>query len=109
MNSTSTSVGGRAPPRRSRRRAQDRVRPPQLPDLLLELLDPRRLSRGHPRLHPVVDLGLLDPATQRLGADPELLGDSSDRAVIMTELLAHLADHPHRPFLLRLAIPALRK
>ena len=45
----------------SRRPLQQIVRPAQLPVLLLELLDPLRLRRGHPRLDTLVDVGLLAP------------------------------------------------
>ena len=46
MNATICAVGGRAPPRRKPPPIQDLVRPPQLPVLLLQLLNPSLLSLG---------------------------------------------------------------
>src|SRR5207248_6553334 len=40
----------------SRRRLQDLIRPAQLLDFTLKLLDPSRLGRGHPR--PIADINL---------------------------------------------------
>lgn len=47
---------------------------------------------------PTVDLGLLDPATQRVRADPELLRDPTDHTRrVTTRLRADLQHHPQRP------------
>lgn len=58
---------------------QDRIGPPQLPDLSLELDDPGRVRRrgNRPRAH--IDLGQLHPGAQRLLMHTELDGDPSDR------------------------------
>ena len=67
-------MGAHTPPQENSRRApQDRVGPPQLPDLLLQLLDaPGPLGGG---AGPVagVDPGLAHPAAQGLGALPQPL------------------------------------
>src|SRR5450756_784534 len=47
---------------------------------------------------PAVDLGLVDPLAQRLGADTELLGHPRDRAEPLTPLAGGLEDHPDGPF-----------
>ena len=56
---------------------QDRVRPPQLPVLLLQLGDPLRVVAGRSRRLTRVDPGLLDPVPQRVRIDPELLTDQT--------------------------------
>lgn len=58
--------------------------------LLPETLHLLRVLAAQPRLGAVVDLGLADPAAQRLGSDPELLRDPLNRAVIGAQLLAEL-------------------
>ena len=54
----------------SRGRLQDRVRPPQLTVLLLQLLEPPRLVTRDPRTGPRIDLDLLDPAPQLVAVMP---------------------------------------
>src|SRR5690606_40826479 len=76
----------------------------QLADLLLQRLDPCRLLRRGTRPGPVIDVGLLHPVAQRLRPDPQLGGDPLDGAVIGPQLLAQLADRPHRPLLFSLAV-----
>jgi len=41
----------------------------------------------------------------RLDTDPELVSDPLDRAVVVAQLLAQLADSTHRPLLLSIAVP----
>jgi len=53
----------------SRSRLQDRVRPAQLPVLLLEFSDPLTILRRQTRRGAVVDVGLCDPLAHRLDAD----------------------------------------
>ena len=72
-------MGAHTPPQENSRRApQDRVGPPQLADLLLQLLDaPGPLGGG---AGPVagVDPGLAHPAAQGLGIDPQLIADAPE-------------------------------
>ena len=53
------------------------------------------LGAGHTRTVALVDLGLTDPAAQRLTVDAELVGDSGDRTGLPAGLLADLEHHPH--------------
>src|SRR5581483_8500565 len=89
----------------SRRRLQDRVRPTQLPVLLLERLDPLRLRRGRPRAQPIVNVGLADPEPHRLDPVAELASDPLDRPMLRPQLGPQLADQPDRLSLLRIRIP----
>src|SRR5581483_4993789 len=89
----------------SRRRLQDRVRPTQLPHLLLERLDPFRLRRGRPRAQPIVDIGLANPEPHRLDPVAELASDPLDRPMLRPQLGPQLADQPDRLGLLRIRIP----
>jgi hypothetical protein len=76
-------------------RHQDLVRPLQILDLTLKVLDPPRVIGRGPRVLPCVDVGLLDPATQRIRADldpcadPLHRGSGSDRPprLLLTSLL----------------------
>src|SRR3970282_708455 len=52
----------------------------ELAVLPLELLHPGPLLGRQPRPLAAVDLGLVDPLAQGLGADPELAGDPGHRA-----------------------------
>ena len=51
----------------------------ELAVLLLELTNPARLGRRHTRGVILVDVGLLDPLTQRFDAVTHLRGDPLDR------------------------------
>ncbi|GAP60664.1 hypothetical protein AHiyo1_42360 [Arthrobacter sp. Hiyo1] len=64
----------------NRRLAKDRVRPPQLTDLTLELGEPDRVIARGPGPQPLVDLGPAHPGPQRFRIDPELLSDPAVRA-----------------------------
>src|SRR5947209_6458405 len=96
MNTTPCAVGGRAPPRRSRPASQDLIGAAQLSDLLLELPKPLRLRALNSRTDAVIDLGLLNPAADRLDPVAELLGDPADRPGRRSRLRPQRADHPHR-------------
>lgn len=61
MNSTTWATGGRAPPRGSRRAAQDRVRAPQLAVLPLQVSKPLRVTRRVPGTISSISLGLVEP------------------------------------------------
>ncbi len=74
-------MGGRAPPQRKPTRGlQDRIRPPQLAVLPLQLHQPTPIIAGHPRLSAGIDLGLLHPTAQRVTVDAQLLPDPTTRA-----------------------------
>lgn len=79
MKATISGRGGRAPPRRSRRALQNRVRPAQLSHLTLELGQPGRVIGRHARPVALVNLGLDHPVAQRLGVDAQLLADPLQR------------------------------
>jgi hypothetical protein len=57
---------------------------------------------------PGVDLGLADPATQRLPADAELVGDPGDHAVPLAGLLDGLQHHPDGPLMQLRRVAPLR-
>jgi hypothetical protein len=80
MNFTSVPMGGRAPPQKSRRGLQDRIRPPQLTVLPLQLHQPTPIITRHPRPGAGIDLGLLHPAAQRIPVDTQLLPNPTTRA-----------------------------
>ena len=74
MNWIICSVGGRAPrAAESRRRFQDRIRPPKLTHLPLQRDQPSMLIRRRPRPGPLVDLGSLNPPAKRVRRDTELV------------------------------------
>ena len=52
------------------------------------------LGRGQTRPSAGVDLGLLDPGSQRLVADPELSGHPRDHRLVAGILLPEVLDHP---------------
>src|SRR5262245_52284041 len=56
--------------------------------------DPRRGAR--PRA--AIDLGLLDPATQRLGVNTKLTAHPGQLTMVPAFPLPDLQDHPHRAF-----------
>jgi hypothetical protein len=108
MNATTPSVDRRAQSRRNRS-LQDVVRSAQLADLALELGDPLLVGRRGSLPATGVDLGLLQPATQRLGPNTELPGHAGDH----TETLATLRvdqplRHAHRALAQLRRIPPLR-
>jgi hypothetical protein len=57
-----------------------RVCPPQIAVLHLELLEPPILVGRQPGLGAGIDLGQLDPPTQRVAVDAQLLSEPSARA-----------------------------
>ena len=63
---------------REQGRAQDRVRPPQLTVLLLQLGHPGGFAGGDPGAVATVDLGLADSVAQRLRVDPELFSYAAE-------------------------------
>src|SRR4030095_3244839 len=69
-----SSVGSAVELRReeSRRGLEDLIRPAQLPDLPLQLVEARALFAGQAKPQTVVDLGAADPVAQRLMRDAEL-------------------------------------
>jgi hypothetical protein len=81
-------MGGRAPPRKSRRPLEQIIGTTQLAVLLLQLTDPLRLDAGQARLDTLVDVSLLDPRPKRLHTAADLIRDPLDRPVRRTELLA---------------------
>ncbi len=72
----------------SRRRRQDRIRPAELPVLPLQLGQLVRVAARGPGPAARIDLGLTDPATQRLGVDAELLTDPTGRSEPRRRVLA---------------------
>ena len=64
------SRGSSSRAKKRRGRQQDLVGPLQLPDLRLELLDPRGVVGRRPGRSPGIDLGLLAPAAQRVRRSP---------------------------------------
>ncbi len=104
---TTTAVAGRAPARRN-------STPPtrislarfSFADLRLQLLDPGRLRRRRPGPPPAVDLGLLDPAAQRVRVRPRPAARSACTAAFIDNTgppSSRFAHQPHRtlPQLLR--------
>jgi hypothetical protein len=83
MNALTTAGLGRAPARKHRRLFQDRVRAPQLKVLLAQPLELLALIRGQPFPLAGIDLGPADVLAQRLGTDPQILGDMSDRTLAL--------------------------
>ncbi len=59
-----------------------------IPVLTFELRDPLHIGRRRPRPAARVDLGLVHPDPQRLGAHAELAGHPGDHPVALTGLLA---------------------
>jgi hypothetical protein len=86
-----------------------RVGPPQLLHLLLERPDPLRVRRRGPSRSAVVDVGLAHPRAHRLDPVAQLVSDSLHRALRGPQLLAKLANHPHRLGLLLGAVPTRRR
>ena len=76
----------------------DFVRSAELLDLVLELGDAALVGGGHTRAAATVNLGLADPAAQRLGPDAERVGNAGDGAVPLLSLFDGLLDHPDRSF-----------
>lgn len=96
MNSTTWAVAG--PTREeSRGSLQDLVGTPQFPVLPLQLGDTMRVHSGPARTLAAVDLRLLDPVSERLTVDPQLVRDPGDRPVRLPGLLPDLEHHPHGP------------
>ncbi|MCR3745526.1 hypothetical protein BS35_008119 [Actinomadura glauciflava] len=60
--------------------------------------DPLRIAGHGARTLPAIDLGLPDPGPQCLTMHPELVGDTSNRAGLLTCLFTPLEDHPDRAF-----------
>src|SRR5207245_9473773 len=89
----------------SRRRSEDRVRAPELLDLLTQRRELRRVCGRNPRRHTVIDVGLTHPRPHRLRAVTQLGRDPLDRPVIGAQLLAELTHEAHRLGLLLLGIP----
>src|SRR5450759_4336452 len=111
MYSTITSVGGRAPPRKKLNwiQLEDRVRPLQLPDLLLEDLDPLLIHGRGPRAHPVIDVSLTHPTPNRLDPVAELSRDPLHRPMRRPQLVAQLTDEAYRLGLLLIGVPTSRR
>jgi len=85
------------------------IGPPQLPVLLFQPLDPRRVIGGGARTNPLVDVGLGHPGPHRLHPIAELVGDTLHRPMPFTRLLTQLTDQTHRLILLLPAIPPSRR
>ena len=68
-------------------------------DLALELGQPSRVVGGRTGTDPAVDLGLTDPVPQRLGMNPELIGDPLDRPTRRLRILPGVHRHPRGPLL----------
>ncbi len=66
-----------------------------------------RSSVVRPGARAGVDLGLVDPVADRLGADAQLVGDLAHRAVALTLLGDRLVDQPDGPLLQLRWIPPL--
>ena len=106
MKVTTSSVGGRAPPRRNSPRPAGCRSPGAAPVLLAQVASSSALLRGRqPRTLAGVDLGLLDPAPQRLVADTELAGHPRITALSPGSAARSLSDHPHSPLLQLRRIP----
>src|SRR5664280_243943 len=86
-------------PEESRRALEDLVGPPELLVLPFELAHPDPFLGRETGASAPVDLGLLDPVAEGLGADPELAGDAGDDALVVAVPLDGLLDHPDRAFL----------
>src|SRR5437773_1203122 len=80
------------------RRLQNLIRPPQLPVFPLQLRDPLLVLTRDAGAHPIVDLGLLDPAPQRLGVNTQLTTHPGQLTVPLALSLPDLQDHLHRAF-----------
>lgn len=95
MQATINAVPGRAVPRKSRRRRQYLVRPPQSRDLGPQTLQLRHrvfgrllgLRRDH-------GVRLVAPTAQRLRRDPQILGDLFDRLGLRRIRAARLGQQP---------------
>jgi hypothetical protein len=85
-------------PKKAAAALPDLVRPSELAVLPLEQLQALALLAREPCPPAAVDLVLVDPRPERLGADAELPGDPGHRAVSITALGDRLADHPYRSF-----------
>lgn len=84
---------------KSRGRFQDLVGPTQFPHLTLELGQPLGVIARGAWPDPAVDLGLTDPVPQRLGVDPELIGDPLDRSTRGLRILPGVQCHSRGPLL----------
>jgi len=80
-----------------------------LKNAIAQVLDARRLVRGHARCNALVDVGLLDPRADRLHAVAQLPGHAPNRPVRHPRLRPQRADHPHRRLLLLRRIPTRRR
>ncbi len=98
MNVVIARTGGELRPEENRGALEDLVGPAQLADLPFEQLHPLALLGRQPGPLAAIDLGLVDPLAQGLGADAELLGHPGHRAVPLTPLECGLRDEPDGPF-----------
>src|SRR5688572_10937597 len=97
-NDTITSVGGRAPlGHKSRRLAQNLVRPLKLPILALELLEPITLRAGDPARRPW-SRSAWRTHLQRLGRASYLRRNRSDRRPLRVMFGLVLEYETNRPF-----------
>jgi hypothetical protein len=110
MKATTSSVDRRARSRRNRGGLEDVVRSAQLAVLPLELGDPLPIRGRGAQPAAAIDVGLLQPATQRLRPDAELTGHTGDHAETLTTLLIdQLLRHPNRALAQLRWIPPLRR
>ena len=79
MNLTSVAMGGRAPPRRKPMRSSRSRSPAAAHGSPLQISRPSTIITGETRLGPGIDLGLLDPAPQRVAVDAKLIRDPAAR------------------------------
>ncbi len=93
----------------SRRRPEDLIGPPQLSVLLLEGRDALLVGGADAWPAPVVNLRLLDPLAQGLGAHAELGRDPGKYAVALTAALELVEHHPDAPVTKLSRVPMLNR
>src|ERR1019366_10787013 len=81
----------------SRRGLQNRVRPPQLTILQLEVSDPLRVRGRRSSPQTTIDLSGANPITHRLGMNAQLLSDPTDSPSTCRRIPARIQSHPHSP------------
>src|ERR1700691_4978262 len=75
---------------------QDLIRPPQLTVFPLQLRDPHLILCRGTRPRPVIDLGLLHPAAQRLGVNAQLAAHPGQLTLAPAVTGPDLQDHLYR-------------
>jgi hypothetical protein len=76
---------------------EDLIRPPQLPDLPLQLLEAIAFSAGQAAANSLVTFGLAQPLPKGLRGAPDLPRDRADRRPLGLMLRLVLHDHADRP------------